>query len=53
MCKRARTDGLTHPSQTPPWSPALAAEIERLADRHACGILTDEEFRQAKQPVLT
>ena len=33
-------------------SPALAAEIERLADLHARGILTDNEFQEAKQRVL-
>jgi hypothetical protein len=33
-------------------SPATAAEIERLADLHARGILSDDEFQQAKQNVL-
>ena len=29
-----------------------SAELERLADLHARGVLTDEEFQQAKQQVL-
>jgi hypothetical protein len=33
-------------------SPAPSAELERLGELHARGILTDEEFRQAKQRVL-
>ena len=35
-----------------PQSPAPSAELERLGDLHARGILTDDEFRQAKQRVL-
>jgi hypothetical protein len=31
---------------------ALAAEIERLADLHERGVLTDDEFQEAKQRVL-
>jgi Short C-terminal domain len=31
---------------------APSAELERLADLHARGILTDDEFQQAKQRVL-
>jgi phage shock protein PspC (stress-responsive transcriptional regulator) len=30
----------------------LADELERLANLHERGVLTDEEFRQAKQAVL-
>ena len=33
-------------------APALAAEIERLADLHERGVLTDDEFQEAKQRVL-
>lgn len=33
-------------------SHALATEIERLADLHARGVLSDDEFQQAKQRVL-
>ena len=29
-----------------------SAELERIADLHARGVLTDEEFQQAKQRVL-
>lgn len=32
--------------------PSASAEFERLADLHARGVLTDEEFQQAKQQVL-
>ena len=31
---------------------STSAELERLADLHARGVLTDEEFQQAKQRVL-
>ena len=31
----------------------LAEELERLADLHARGVLTPEEFQQAKQAVLS
>lgn len=42
------------PSESPAAdSPALAGELERLADLHARGVLTDEEFQQAKQRVLS
>lgn len=33
-------------------SPAPSAELERLADLHTRGVLTDEEFQRAKQRVL-
>ncbi len=48
------TAAVTEPSSEVPSadSPALAAEIERLADLHARGVLTDDEFQEAKQRVL-
>ena len=33
-------------------SDSPSAELERLAGLHARGVLTDEEFQQAKQNVL-
>ena len=35
-----------------PSAPTPSAELERLADLHARGVLNDEEFQQAKQQVL-
>jgi hypothetical protein len=36
----------TSPATTP------SAELEQLAELHARGVLSDEEFQQAKQQVL-
>jgi hypothetical protein len=33
-------------------APGPSAELERLADLHARGVLSDEEFQQAKKQVL-
>jgi|GEM_PF-2039239 len=39
--------------ETPPPQPSLAAELERLSTLHASGALTDEEYAQAKQKLLS
>ncbi|HEU4702312.1 MAG TPA: SHOCT domain-containing protein, partial [Conexibacter sp.] len=43
-------EGIENQSVAQP--PAPSAELERLGELHARGILTDEEFQQAKRRVL-
>ena len=49
--RRPASSGTTTRSRAVP-APSMSAEFERLAELHRQGILTDDEFAQAKQQVL-
>lgn len=40
------------PQAAPPAAPDVTGELKRLADLHAQGVLTDEEFSAAKAKLL-
>ncbi len=40
------------PAQLPPAQDDLTAKLQQLADLHAQGVLTDEEFAAAKAKLL-
>ena len=48
----SRPDGPARPAGSPPVSPSVTTELERLADLRARGVLTEEEFQAQKARIL-
>ncbi|MEX1264997.1 MAG: PH domain-containing protein [Actinomycetota bacterium] len=48
----SRPDGPSRPSGSPPISPSVTTELERLADLRAKGVLTEDEFQAQKARIL-
>ena len=47
-----RPDGPSRPQGSPPLSPSVTTELERLADLRAKGVLTEDEFQAQKARIL-
>jgi uncharacterized membrane protein YdbT with pleckstrin-like domain len=48
----SRPDGPSQPSGSPPISPSVTTELERLADLRVKGVLTEDEFQAQKARIL-
>ncbi len=50
--EQARAQGAAEASSTAPSTKDITAELQKLADLHKSGVLTDEEFSAMKKKLL-